>query len=355
MSVHIVPRLILLALTVMIAASSFAESSSDVQKGRNGFLIYTGPGGTLEDYIHSNTLSEPQLADLSRQLAAVDQGFRKRGTTFFWVVPPNTPTIYPESMPTRYKPVGPMSRLAQMSSTFEAKGVAAFIDLTPIVAAAKATNSVNVYRKTDTHWTDLGAFAAYKEVMRRMSESRPEFRKQLTPASIDEYVLVTHKGFSGDLAALLGLKGELTEDLPVLIAKSPRSAAIAAHVLQAIGGGRFSPMPVPGFSIDIKRPGVLTTENAERCPGPSLVMYHDSFGFFLAQWMAEHFCSATFLFPNQYPKTASVDRDWHSRNTPTFVVLESVERFSLVSSFTISILSELELANTAASAPATNR
>ena len=72
------PRLILLALTVMIAASSFAESSSDVQKGRNGFLIYTGPGGTLEDYIHSNTLSEQQLSDLSRQLAAVDQGFRKR-------------------------------------------------------------------------------------------------------------------------------------------------------------------------------------------------------------------------------------------------------------------------------------
>ena len=76
-------------------------------------------------------------------------------------------------------------------------------------------------------------------------------------------------------------------------------------------------------------------------------MYHDSFGFFLAQWMGEHFCSATFLYAAHHTKTASVDRDWHAHNSPTFVVLQSVERFAM-HAFTGSTLDDLALANAAA-------
>jgi hypothetical protein len=66
--------------------------------------------------------------------------------------------------------------------------------------------------------------------------------------------------------------------------------------------------------------------------------------------MAGHFCSATFLLASHDPQTASVDRDWHSHNSPTFVVLESVEHFAM-HTFTISALNEFVLANAAAVVP----
>jgi hypothetical protein len=164
--------------------------------------------------------------------------------------------------------------------------------------------------------------------MRRMAESQPAVRTQLAPMSIDAYTPATRKGYSGDLAGMLGLKGDLTEDLPVLNPKSARSAALEAAVSQALHNTKpTARVPAPPVTIEIKRPGVVAVNNSARCPGPSLVMYHDSYGIRLAQWMVEHFCNATFYFPANNLATATFDRAWIAQTQPTFVVLESVERF----------------------------
>jgi hypothetical protein len=315
-------------ITAAVAVVSLrAEPNVEAQKGNGGWLIYSG--GTLPDYLHTSTLSEPQLKDLRNKLAKIESDLRQRGTTFFWIVPPDTPTIYPESMPARYKPVGPTSKLQQMNAALTGSGLSSFVDLSATLADAKKANTRPIYRKTDTHWNDLGAFAAYREIMRRMAESRPDLKTHLTPMSIDAYVLTTQKGYSGDLAGMMGLSGDLTEDLPVLTAKSERSAAIAASTVRAIQGVRQPvQIPVPNVSIEIKRPGVVAINNAARCPGPSLVMYHDSYGIHLAQWMVEHFCDSTYYFPADHPATASFDAEMLAKTKPTFVVLESVERFA---------------------------
>jgi len=300
----------------------------DAQKGENDWLILTGPGGNIEDYLHSNRLSDVQLDYLSARLASVESSLKQRGMSFLWVIPPNTPTVYPESMPKRYKQVAAESRLVEMNVEFAAKGITSFVDLTQALLAAKSASKVSLYSKTDTHWTDVGAFAAYEEIMRRMIQLRPDLRKQLTPPGMSAYTLSATKDFSGGLAGRLGLSGVLTEDLPILIAKAPGAAAFAPNLVRALGTGKdFSHTPAPGFTIDVVRDGVVAVSNAARCPGPSLAMIHDSFGIIFAPWMANHFCSAIFYFPTKNAVTGAVDRDWLMANRPTFVVLESVERY----------------------------
>ncbi len=284
-----------LATTLLTMASPCAELA---QKGSGDWLIFTGVGGTLPDYLHSNTLSESQLDYLASELAKIDADFRQQGATFLWVIPPNTPTIYPESMPARYKPIGPTSKLEQMNAAFAAKGLA---------------------------------------------------------STIDAYVLTTQKGYSGDLATMMGLQGDLTEDLPVLTGKSVRTAAIAENILQVLQGVKSTtPIPAPVVTIETKRPGVVAVNNSARCPGPSLMMYHDSYGIYVAQWMVEHFCNSTFYYSSTHTKTASLDREMLAQTNPSFVVLESVER--LVSEpFLTTILDGLFAMESAVGRPSTKR
>ncbi len=313
-----------LATTLLTMASLCAELA---QKGSGDWLIFTGVGGTLPDYLHSNTLSESQLAYLASELAKIDADFRQQGATFLWVIPPNTPTIYPESMPARYKPIGPTSKLEQMNAAFAAKGLASFVDLTAVLIDEKNRSISPLYRKTDTHWNDIGAFVAYREIMHRMAKRRPELKRKLEPMNINAYVLTTQKGYSGDLATMMGLQGDLTEDLPVLTAKSVRTAAIAENILQVLQGVKSTtPIPPPVVTIETKRPGVVAVNNSARCPGPSLMIYHDSYGIYIAQWMVEHFCNSTFYYSSTHTKTASLDREMLAQTNPSFVVLESVER-----------------------------
>lgn len=333
----------LLAIGCMALASS--AQGFDAQKGQDGWLILSGPGGNVEDYLHSNRLPGQQLDSWSKKLASVEAGLQQRGTSFLWIVPPNTPTIYPEGMPKRYKQVEAQSRLEQLNEAFAAKGTNSFVDLAPALRAAKTATDISLYAKTDTHWTDVGAFAAYEEVMRRMEKLRPDLKRQLTPIRMDAFTLTVTKDFSGGLATRLGLGGVLTEDLPILVAKSPAEAAIGINLVRALGTGKdFSRAPTKGVTIDVVREGVVAVVNSARCPGLSLAMVHDSFGIHLAPWLVSHFCTTMFYFPTKNEAMASFDRAWLIENKPTFVVLESVERF-LVHPFVQTTLERLDVAD----------
>lgn len=322
--------LLTIPLCVALALAVPALAQPKALKGVDDWLVYTSDEGNLADYLHSNTLTDAELADIAGKVSRIDAVLGSRGTTFLWVVPPNTPTIYPESMPKRFKPVGAQSKREQLGAVLAARNERDFLDLTPALLRAKKTNKLRVYRKTDTHWTALGAFAAYQEIMQRMADVRPELSKQLAPAAIDTYTLAVVPGFSGDLAAMLGLQGDLTEDLPTLTSKSARTQTVLANLALALSATQpsFAEAPVTGVTIGRPQKGVVTFADSTRCPGPSLVMVHDSFGLHIAPWIAIHFCSATLYFDSAFPDTAAVDRRILTRSPPTFVVVETAERFA---------------------------
>jgi len=101
---------------------------------------------------------------------------------------------------------------------------AQWIDLSAPIMEAKRES--RVYYSTDTHWTDMGAYAAAEAILQAMGRGSP-------PAVHTEPMI-----YSGDLSRMLGLSGVLTEESAALIpADNADSMDYNEHLLEADGGG----------------------------------------------------------------------------------------------------------------------
>jgi len=91
-----------------------------------------------------------------------------RQIPYFFMVPPNTHAVYPEFLPDDVVPVAERPVLQLIGHLREAESKAALIYPVEELVAHKAQDLV--YIKTDTHWNELGAFVAYKRLMREVGE-----------------------------------------------------------------------------------------------------------------------------------------------------------------------------------------
>lgn len=239
--------------------------------GVDGWLIYTDKAdvGNLLDYKKSGLFQEERLRSTGMRLDRFSEWLAEKKITFILTVAPNTPTIYPESIPKHIKVRGHISRLDQISRYLKENTNVNFLDLRPALLDAKKRHIL--YHKTGTHWNEVGAFIAYQELMRYMRQLRPADARQLTPMQLTDFN-VKKKEYSGGLAKMMGLQGTLTEEVPVL---RPKSAFTAARTWEE------------GKS--------LKTDNKRVCPGLSILVLKDSFFNNVQPYVSEHFCEATFI------------------------------------------------------------
>jgi hypothetical protein len=215
-----------------------------------------------------------------------------------FVLAPDKHAIYPEELPPSVRRVGPETRSDSLVRYLREHSTVPVLDLRPALLEAKARE--RVYHRTDTHWNDRGAYIAYEEIVRALGVAGPPAAR-----TAFESPAVLVPGL--DLAGMLGLTGELTEeDLP-LVPRAPRRARIVEP-------------PRPDSRLMDAR---LVTEHPDRSL-PRAVVFRDSFGSALIPFLSEHFSRALYLWQYNFEPdvvlaehAAVVIQEWVGRRLST--------------------------------------
>lgn len=256
------------------------SGSQNVAIGKQGWLYFLGDG-SAPVIRHEKPFSQRELSCWKAALEQRTQYLAKRGIKYVFLAAPDKDTVYPEFLPTAWRPVHSQSRLDQLTETMKQAPSVAFLNVADVLKTRKGQQ--NLYYKTDTHWNELGAFIAYRQVAGTIGLWFP-FVKPL-----DEMALQygTKKYATGDCSKLLGLLGWLKEDSPSVAAQQQAKAAFPST--QKLG---------------------------------KAIVFHDSFGDGLKPFLSEHFEQIDYRKQDE----PWIDLEDVARQKPDVVIQEMVER-----------------------------
>jgi hypothetical protein len=249
--------------------------SASVVRGKDGWFFYADDGG-LEDYTHESLLTPEAIANWRDAVVRARKWCQSRGIAYVFTIAPDKHVLYPEKEPDTVRQMEPTSRLDQVLNGIS--DTATGVDVRPGLFDAKRRE--RIYQKTDTHWNDRGAFAAYQQIIQAVRVQEPAVpppwpRVEFEPASRDTHGL--------DLAGMMGLTRVLREDDLQLAPKVARRAVVVE----------------PAGESANAEVGRLVTE----IPGshlPRAVIFRDSFTSALAPFLSEHFSRAVYLWRNDF-------------------------------------------------------
>jgi len=279
------------------------SSTPSVIIGKSGWLFFAGDEA-LASYRAVRPFTEAELMQWQRRMERRQAWLAERGIRFLVVIAPNKETIYPEFMPASLNRVRDTTRLDQLVAHMRARSSVAIVD--PRAALRSAKTGGAVYFRTDTHWNDAGAWLLHREILAQLHSWYPEV--EAAPAVPLARV---SRGWSGDLATMLGLEGRLGEDR--LLLEPPRVSRAA------------DPGPRP---LDPQR----RLSAAERPIASRLrvVMFHDSFGLSLQPLLSES-CARIVFSSGPTDWRLNFDPALVERERPAVVIQEIAERFAVAS------------------------
>lgn len=253
--------------------------SARVLLGDDGWLYYAGD--SLADHQRAAVpFDDAELAAWGTLFQARRDWLAARGIRYLVVFAPDKQTIYPEHL--HHDARG--GRLDQLVGTLRARGTIEVLDLRPRLLEER--RRWQVYYRTDSHWNDRGAAAAYDEILDRLARwypalaARPDLRPRIT-----QYCCRL-----GDLERMIG-------------ATTPTEDAVAA---------------LPKLS---SADGTVVRLEGRDPTRPRAVFLHDSFLQPIVLELAQRFSEATFIRP-----PLIFDRDAILAERPDVVVHEVVER-----------------------------
>ncbi|HEY7789412.1 MAG TPA: hypothetical protein VIC33_02755 [Vicinamibacterales bacterium] len=270
--------------------------SSTVLVGKDGWLFYADDGA-LQDFLSAQPFAPADLEQWRQTLQDTHDWLAARGITYVFVVAPDKHVIYPEYMPDGLHPLQARSRLDQLVSYLKQHTTVAIVDLRAPLLAAKTHE--RVFHRTDTHWNDLGAFVGYQSIMTALSQRGPALKPW--PASAFHERVTATPGL--DLARMLGLTGDTTEERLDLVPNIPRRARIIEPA-----------NPDPDYEEGRLVTAIVGSDL------PRAVIFRDSFTSALIPFLSEHFSRAVYLWQNDF------DPDVVEQEHPQIVIQELVGR-----------------------------
>ena len=272
----------------------------DVMVGRDGWLFFTGDQSI--PYIEgANPFTPAELEAWTTSLRERSRWLARRGIRYLVVFAPGSPSIYPEHLPRWVRPAARGTRLDQLMAAVRSHPEVAVLDLRPALLEVKKL--AVVYSPTDTHWNNLGGWAAYRAVMNRLSEWFPA--AHVFPFATFGVAWVT--GGGGDLAMMADIQGMVTERVAWLAPK----AGYRARPTHAPDYDALRPWPHGMEPVITERPGAQI---------PRAVVFRDSFSMSLAPYLSEHFGRAVYLWIPEFEPSVI------ERERPDLVIQEYAER-----------------------------
>lgn len=266
--------------------------------GKNGWFY---PGNDLANVKNQHLgvapLSPETLALIARKLQEKQQQLAAQGTKFYFVVAPDSYSIYPENLPDYLQNVSVTSNLDLLKTYLANHTDVPFIDIRPALLAAKSTHQT--YMQTDTHWNNYGCLVATMAIARRIRQDFPFIPNALEK----DYTILPIKGYSGDLVIMMALNQDMTDSVNYQIIPPVRMRYREVEQIPNPAGG----WPWQRFTS--------SSTNA-----PSLLFMGDSFKLSLAETLPSYFSRAYLT------QSDSIGTDLIRTEKPDVVVFEIVER-----------------------------
>lgn len=256
----------------MIAALNFIRyklgysGSKRIIVGQNGWLFY-------DDGSHLVLMSGDLILD-KPNIDAWVSGFRqrvdylnKRGAKFYFMVAPVKEDIYPENRPSWMPGHRVNTEVDEIISASKKAGFDQIVD--PREAIFQERHNQKLYDEYDTHWTGLGAYIAYKQLMTRLSKDFAGM--QPLPLTAFTPVGLSKAGIPRDLSLMLGIADFVPHDrvsFAGMVTHPPEKTTFLSDNHSWVG------------------PQVLHTDAKT---GKTLLLLRDSFSTELLPLLKEHF------------------------------------------------------------------
>jgi len=272
----------------------------NVMVGRNGWLFFTGDQ-TIPYIEGTNLFGEAELRAWSVSLRQRNDWLARRGIRYLVVFAPGSPSIYPEFLPRWVRPSTRGTRLDQLMAAMSSHPEVAVLDLRPSLVEVKKL--AVVYSPTDTHWNNLGSWAAYRAIMGRLSAWFPA--AHVSP--FDTFNVAWADGGGGDLAMMADIQGMIKEPMAWMAPKQ----GFQARATHASDYDALRPWP-RGME-----PVITERRDAQI---PRAVVFRDSFSMSVAPFLSEHFGRAVYLWIPEFEPSVI------EREKPDLVIQEYAER-----------------------------
>lgn len=150
----------------------------------------------MPDFMQTNTLTENQLSSFTSKIETRISALESASpnTEIIYMIVPSKASVYPELVPEEYAQGTGESKLQQVNAALTAGG-ATVIDLLDIFSEHK-DDAYKLYWKTDSHWTDYGAYVAYDALFNYISDEFPA----AAPRSMEDFTFNSNYYNGGDMA-----------------------------------------------------------------------------------------------------------------------------------------------------------
>lgn len=182
--------------------------TSEVLLGDDEFLFPTVDEDTgysyVADYFGELKPTESELNRYFNGISELTEEYREHGTEIYFIIIPNSQTIYPELMPDYMGNISEDTRLKVVTRYLGKRAVQNYLDLTDKLHNAKGSGEL--YNNTEDSLNSRGAYYAYRAVLNKL----PSFiRKEVTPVELDAGDLVHHTTAGKVLARKTSLENEI--------------------------------------------------------------------------------------------------------------------------------------------------
>jgi hypothetical protein len=275
---------------------------ANVLVGKEGWLFFSD-GRTVDDISGMRPFSEADLDEWLTLLTGRRDWLRQRGIRYLFVIPPDKQSIYPEYLPAwLIARARSPRRIDQLLAHVRAHSDVPILDLREAVRDARKLGLV--YLRTDTHWNDLGGFAASRRIVSEVSS----LGVPVTPPDSDAFLEIKLNEAGGDLARMLGQEKYLSErDRPSLTPRPPL--------------GLPAMLPDPKLVFKTWIPGTEPIVSNNPAATGKIVLFRDSFAVALSKFLGLSFGRAVYVWQQNW------DRRIIEMEKPDIVVDEMLERF----------------------------
>lgn len=182
--------------------------TSEVLLGDGEFLFPTFDEETgysyVADYFGELKPTDIELNRYFNGISELTEEYREHGTEIYFIIIPNSQTVYPELMPDYMGNISENTRLKTVTRYLGKRAVQNYLDLTDALRNAKENGEL--YNNTEDSLNSRGAYYAYRAVINKL----PSFiRKEITPVELNAGDLVHHTTAGKVLARKTSLENEI--------------------------------------------------------------------------------------------------------------------------------------------------
>lgn len=176
---------------------NFVQHTTRVLYGQNGYLFYT-KDDSVNMYKRNIILSDEEIKQHITPIIEIANKLKEKNIKFYWMIPPNKHTVYPEFFPKNIKRLDNPSRLDQIIAYINKNKLDKLLNIVDVRQDLESnkTKFPFLYYETDTHWNTIGAFLGHQVLINAIKK---DFSSLPVTLQLEQFDL-NETRFIGDLA-----------------------------------------------------------------------------------------------------------------------------------------------------------